>query len=69
MPTAIYIAVWLIPLALTHYHTMPHFDAYRYVAVENIVRNGEIACKEEFLHFSQCFLPYIAFIFPFKMHF
>ena len=31
--------------------------------MENIVRKGEIACKKEFLLFSQCFLPYMALIF------
>ena len=34
---------------LTHNHTIPHFDAlkiYIHVAVENIVRKGEIACNK-----------------------
>ena len=39
---------------------------YRYIAVENIVRKGEIACYKQFLLFSQCFLPYMALIFYFK---
>ena len=52
--------------ALTHYDMMPHFDTQRYIAVENIVRKGEIACNKQFLHFSQCFLPCMAIIFPFK---
>ena len=39
----------------------------RYVAVENIVRKGEITCNMQFLLFSQCFLPYMALIFHFKM--
>ena len=32
---------------LTQYHTIPHFDALKigYIAVENIVRKGEIACN------------------------
>ena len=34
-----------------------------YLAVENIVRKGEIACNKQFLLFSQCFLPYMALIF------
>ena len=42
---------------LTHYHTM-----------ENIVRKGEIACNEQFLLFSQCFLPYMALIFSSPEH-
>ena len=50
---------------LTHYDTMPHFDALK-IAVENIVRKGEIACNKQFLHFSQCFLPYVALIFHLK---
>ena len=41
---------------------MPHL----YVAVENIVRKGEIACYKQFPLFSQCFLPYMALIFHFK---
>ena len=36
------------------------------IAVENIVRKGEIACNKQFLLFSQCFLPYLAFHFHFK---
>ena len=48
---------------LTHYHTMPHFDALRYIPVENIVRKGEIACNKQFLLFSQFFLPYMALFF------
>ena len=36
---------------------MPNFDAKIYIAVENIVRKGEIACNKQFLLFSQCFLP------------
>ena len=36
------------------------------IAVENIVRKGEIACNKQFLLFSQCFLPYMALIFHFK---
>ena len=34
--------------------------------MENIVRKGEIACKKQFLLFSQCFLPNMALIFYFK---
>ena len=41
----------------------------RYVAVENIVRKGEIACNKQFLLFSQCFSPYMALIFHFKCSF
>ena len=52
---------------LSHYHAMPHFDA-DYIAVENMVRKGEIACNKQFLLFSQCFLlyNYMALIFHFK---
>ena len=38
----------------------------RYIAVENIVRKGEIACYKQFLLFTQCFPPYTALIFHFK---
>ena len=39
--------------SLTHYHTVPHFDAIKiYISVENIVRQGEIACNKQFLLFS-----------------
>ena len=42
---------------------MPHFDTLKiYKAVENIVRKGEIACDKQFLLFSQCILPYMAFV-------
>ena len=36
------------------------------IAVEEIVRKGEIACIKQFLLFSQCFLPYMILIFHFK---
>ena len=35
--------------------------------MENIVREGEIACKKQFLLISQCFLPYMAFYFSFEL--
>ena len=36
-------------IGLTHYHTIPHFDALKkYIAVENIVRKGETACYSNF---------------------
>ena len=38
----------------------------KYIAVENNVRKGEIACNKQFLLFSQCFPPYMALIFHFK---
>ena len=44
---------------LSHCHIMPHFEALRYIAVENNVSKGEIACNKQFLLFSQCFLPYM----------
>ena len=42
---------------LTHSHTMTPFDALKFIAIENIVRKGEIACNKQFLLFSQCFYP------------
>ena len=57
----------LIGPDLTHYHIMPHFDALNiYIAVVNILRNGEIACNKQFLLFSQWFLPFMARIFNFR---
>ena len=47
----------------THCHILTHFG---YIAVENIVRKGEIAFKKQSLLFSQCFLPYMALIFHFR---
>ena len=38
----------------------------RNTAAENIVRKGEIACNKQLLLFSQCFLPYLTFMFHFK---
>ena len=46
----------------TQCRTLMH---YRYIAVENMLRKGEIACNKQFLLFSQCFLPYMAHIFLF----
>ena len=48
-------AVTLSPFLLTHYHTMPHFEALKIYS-----------CNKQFLLFSQCFLPYMAHIFHFK---
>ena len=45
---------------------MPHFDALKYITVENIVRKGELACNKQFLLLSQCFLHYMTLIFHFK---
>ena len=49
---------------------LPHNTAFlthqRYIAVENIVRKGEIACNKQFLLLSQCFLPFMVLIFHFK---
>ena len=50
---------------LTHYDTMPYFHAIK-IAVENIVRKGQIACNKQFIFFSQCFLHYVVLIFHFK---
>ena len=41
---------------LTQYCILMHL---RYIAMENIVRKKEIACNNQYLLFSQCFLPYI----------
>ena len=38
----------------------------KYIAVENIVRKGEIAWEKQFFLFSQSFLSYMALIFHFK---
>ena len=45
---------------------MPHFEAQGYIVVENVGK-GEIACNKQFLPFSQCFVPYMALTFHFKM--
>ena len=58
--------IFLFGKELTHYHTVLHFDALIYIAVENFVRKGEIAYNKQFLLFSQCFLPYVLLIFHFK---
>ena len=48
---------------------MPNFATLKYIAVENIVCKGEIACNKRFLLFSHFFfLPYDTY-FPFQMHF
>ena len=45
------------------YHILTH---QRYIAVENIVTKGEIACNKQFLLFLQCFPPFMALIFHSK---
>ena len=52
---------------LTYFHTILHFDALKlYIAVENIVRKGEIACNKQFLLVSQYILAYMVLIFHFQ---
>ena len=48
----------------TQCHILTH---ERHIALENVVRKGEIACNKQFLLFSPCFLPYMALIFPLKL--
>ena len=45
---------------------MPHFDTLNVHSCGKHVRKGEIACNKQFLLFSQCFLPYMAFTFHSK---
>ena len=49
----------LILFSLTHYHTMPHFDALK---IYSCGKQG----NKQFLLFLQCFLPYMALIYHFK---
>ena len=42
---------------LTLSQTSPFFTCLQYKSFENIVGKGEIARNEQFLLFSQCFLP------------
>ena len=39
------------------------FQTTSSIAVENIVRKGETACSKQFLHFSQCLLPYMVYLY------
>ena len=62
--TNLYMGNLVRSLPITaHCHILTH---YRYIAVKNIVRKGEIACNKQFFLFSQCFLPYMVLIFHFK---
>ena len=51
-------------------NTLPHnitfWRTIIYIIKENIARKGDIACNKQFLLVSQCFLPYMTFIFHFK---
>ena len=53
---------------LTHYHTMPHFDALQIYSCGKHcdMEKEKIACDKQVLPFSQCFLPYMALSFHFK---
>ena len=44
-------------LNLTLSQTSPGFTCLQYKSFENTVGKEEIACNEQFLLFSQCFLP------------
>ena len=49
---------------LTHYHTMPHFDALKiYSRGKRGEKRKKIARNKQFLLFSQCFLAQMALIF------
>ena len=49
---------------LTHYHTMPHFDALKtYSCGKNCEKRKRNAWNKLFLLSLQCFLPYMASIF------
>ena len=59
-----HVAVGVLGWSITtQYHILMQL---RYIAVENIVGKGDIACNKQFLLFSQCFLPYMVLIFHFK---
>ena len=47
----------------TQYCILTH---WRYIAVQKIVRKGEIACNKQFLLFSQCFVTYMVLTFHLK---
>ena len=48
---------------------MPHFDALKIYSCGKHSEKRRNCCYKQFLHFSQCFLPYMALTFQFKMHF
>ena len=51
---------------LPQYHIMPHFDALKIYSCRKHCEKREIARSEQFLLFSQCFLPYMVLNFHFK---
>ena len=51
---------------LTHYHTIPHFDALKIYSCGKHCKKRSNACNKQFLLFSQCFLPYMVLIYNFK---
>ena len=51
---------------LTHYHTMPHFQALKIHSCGKHCEKRRNCLLQAFVLFSQCFLPYIAIIFHFK---
>ena len=48
------MALYVFNGTLTHYHTIPHFDALMIYG-----RGKQCACTKQFLLFSQCFLAYM----------
>ena len=73
-------SIWFIPsvehsenlhieLSITwsFYECPPNFEVWRFdcIAVENIVKKGEIACNKQFLLFSQFFSTLYGTYFPF----
>ena len=45
---------------------MPHFDARKIYICGKHCEKGEIACNNQFLLFSQCFLSYMTLSFHFE---
>ena len=53
-------------IPLTHYHTIPHFDALKVHSCGKHCEERRNCFVQTFFPFSQCFLPYMALIFRFQ---
>ena len=55
---SIWTCLKICPLVkLTHYHTIPHFDALKIYSCGKYHEKKRNCCNKPFLLFSQCFLP------------
>ena len=60
------VLTFYLKCTLTHYHTIPHFDALKMYSCRKHCEKRKNCLFQAISPFSQCFLPYLVLIFYFK---